>query len=150
MIGVAALGCGAAAQSQVATVASPLRSFDWTYPWKDPGPNNRHWTSPDGVTWTQTFPSGRKNLVRVVVASERLAECHGVVAKSADPTTVEVLIPDPGCQQMDLQYRSQNGPWRELGPMRAMTTAYGPWSSEPVILQPRVSGCTGWAEGPAS
>jgi hypothetical protein len=132
-------------RAQVASVASPLRSFDWTYPWKPPGPNNAHWTSPDGVTWTETFPNGRKE-VRNVVASTQLGECHGVVAKNADPSAVEILIPDPGCSQMDLNFRSQDGPWHELGPMRVMSTADGPWSRDPAVLQPRMTGCLGWAD----
>jgi hypothetical protein len=146
LLATAALGLDAPARSQTTHVSSPLRSFDWTHPWKDPEPDNSRWTSPDGVNWTETFPSGRQE-IRRVMGSDKLAECHGVVTQKTYPPVDEILIPDPGCMSMDLHYRDEDGRWLELGPMHHMSTADGPWSGEPTRLRPSVLGCTGWAEG---
>src|SRR5580658_460541 len=65
------------ALAQVGKPASPIRSFDWTYQ-GNPEPGNRHWSSPDGVTWTETYPSGHAD-VQNVEASATVGGCNGVI-----------------------------------------------------------------------
>jgi hypothetical protein len=117
IVGLAATG----ALAQDATDASPLRSFDWTYQGA-PEPGNRHWSSVDGVTWVETYPSGYTE-VQKVGASAQVDGCQGVITTKAYSPTSQTFIPDPGCPSMVLLFRFSDRPWRPLGVMRSISTA---------------------------
>jgi len=107
----------ASAQQQM---ASPLASFDFTYRGQ-PEPGNRHWTSPDGINWTQSYPSGHQ-VFEKVVGSAQVNGCVGVVTVISDPAAEHVspdaqtFVPNPGCPQMAILFRpSPARPWGVLG-----------------------------------
>ncbi len=112
---------GAAALAQ--TAASPIRSFDWTY--KGAGdPGERHWSSPDGITWTETKPDGGTYTQRVVASGE-VGGCGGVILSKLDPANSQTFIPNPGCSPMLLLFRFGDENWRPIGVMRAISTQFG-------------------------
>jgi hypothetical protein len=116
-LGVAISGLTLAARSQVATPASPLRSFDWTYI-EPPEPGTRHWSSSDGIVWTETFPSGRTEVQRVGASAEVFG-CDGVITTKSYSPTAQTFIPNPGCPAMRLLFRFGDQPWAVVGSMRA-------------------------------
>jgi len=116
--------------------ASPLASFDWTYR-AEPEPGLRHWTSPDGVVWIETYPDGHAE-TQVVGAVARVGGCRGVITTKADSPTAQTFIPDPGCPQMVLMFRFGNEPWRAIGIMRSITLRR-PQSSAPLAPPPSPS-----------
>ena len=130
-VGIAVLGMNTAAHSQVATAASPLRSFDWTYGYA-PEPGNRHWTSPDGVIWTETYPSGYTEVQRVA-ASAQVLGCHGVITTKSYSPASQTFIPDPGCPSMMLLYRFADQPWGTLGGMRSESITSGGGQSQAIV-----------------
>jgi hypothetical protein len=104
-------------------MASPLASFDWTYLGDPPG--DRHWTSPDGVVWTETYPNGHSE-VQNVGARGGVAGCLGVITTKTYSPTSQTFIPDPGCIPMALRFRYADQPWGVLGVMRAITVRAPP------------------------
>ena len=126
---IAAVAFGHVAAAQATGAASPIRAFDWTYQGASE-PGNRHWTSPDGVTWTETYPSGRLEMQKFAAAAE-VNGCKGVITlKSASPAT-QTFIPGPGCPTMTLLLRMGDGAWRPLGDMRSINTAVTAAGSPP-------------------
>jgi S1-C subfamily serine protease len=114
---------GAAALAQTVIAASPIRSFDWTYKGaEDPG--DRHWSSPDGVAWTETYPSGRTQTQKVW-ASAQVGGCSGVITKKLDSSNSQTFIPNPGCSPMLLLFRADDGPWRPIGVIRSVSSQSG-------------------------
>jgi hypothetical protein len=130
-VGIAVLGLNTAAHPQVATVASPLRSFDWTYGYA-PEPGNRHWSSPDGVVWTETYPSGHTEVQRVA-ASAQVLGCHGVITTKIYSPASQTFIPDPGCRSMALLFRFGDQPWGMLGGMRSESATWGRGQGQPIV-----------------
>ena len=111
---------GAAALAQTVIAASPIRSFDWTYKGaEDPG--DRHWSSPDGVAWTETYPSGRTQTQKVW-AFAQVGGCSGVITKKLDSSNSQTFIPNPGCSPMLLLFRADDGPWRPIGVIRSISS----------------------------
>jgi hypothetical protein len=108
------------ALAQVQNVASPIRSFDWTYG-GNPEPGNRHWSSPDGVIWTETSPSGYAETQKVG-SSAQVNGCDGVITKKSASPIAQTFIPNPGCPSMVLLLRLGDGAWRPLGEMRSINT----------------------------
>jgi len=108
------------APAQAATAASPLRSFDWTYRGA-PQPGDRHWSSTDGATWTEAYPSGYTETQKVA-ATALVGGCHGVITTKAASPTSQTFIPDPDCPTMVLLFRFSNQPWRILGELRSIST----------------------------
>jgi len=113
----------AAASSQADVAASPIRSFDFTYQ-GTPEPGNRHWSSPDGVTWTELWPSGHTYSQRVAGAAQ-VGGCSGVVTTKPESPQSQTFIPDPGCPSMVLLFRFGDGTWRPIGAMRSVSTQSG-------------------------
>ena len=129
-------GCAAgllaafAASAQQPVAPSPLASFDFTYR-AQPEPGNRHWTSPDGINWTEATPSGRLSLEKVV-GSAQVNGCSGVVTTYANvppaqiATAGQTFVPNPGCPQTLILYRSGSaGQWRPIGLITATTVRPG-------------------------
>jgi S1-C subfamily serine protease len=118
------VSAAALAQSQIP--ASPIRSFDWTYT-GTPEPGNRHWSSPDGVNWTEAYPSGHTQTQKVV-ASAQIGGCNGVITAKPESPEVQTFIPSPGCPSMVLLLHLGNQPWRPMAAMRSVSAqiAAGP------------------------
>ena len=110
--------CQGVAVAQAPNPASPIRSFDWTYQ-GTPEPGNRHWSSPDGVTWTETYPSGQAESQKVK-AYAQVNGCHGVITLKASSPDLETFIPDPGCPTMALLVHVGDEAWRASGVMRSV------------------------------
>ncbi len=109
-----------AAAADVEKASSPIRSFDWAYQ-SNPEPGNRHWSSPDGISWTETYPSGHAETHEVEAAAQ-VNGCSGViVGKSGSPTT-KTFIPNPGCPNMVLLLRLGDLAWQPLGEMRSISS----------------------------
>ncbi len=108
---------GSQAPSVKSPAASTIASFDWTY-LAQPEPGNRHWSSPDGVTWTETYSSGRQEVQKVAFMAT-LNGCIGAVTTKSYAPTAETFIPEPGCPNMVLLFRF-GGVWGVLGRMRTI------------------------------
>ena len=123
---VAGLAVAAAASAQQQTAVSALTSFDFTYRGQTE-PGNRHWTSPDGINWTQTYPSGHQVFERVI-GSGQINGCAGVVLALTNPAAenmspdAQTFLPNPGCPQMAILFRpSSTSQWRMLGALFNVT-----------------------------
>lgn len=120
---VAAALFGATALAQTVIAASPIRSFDWTYRGGEE-PGDRHWSSPDGVTWTEAYPTGRTTTQKVW-AIARVGGCSGVITTKPNLSSAQTFIPNPGCPSMLLLFRSGKGAWRPIGVMRSISPQLG-------------------------
>lgn len=117
------LAFDAAAQTpQTDVFASPLRSFDWTYMGL-PEPGNRHWSSPDGITWTETLPSGHSETQKVTSVTQ-VGGCNGVITAKSNSGGAQTFIPNPGCPFMVLLFRMNGDSWRPLGLLRSLSTTF--------------------------
>lgn len=112
-----------AALAQTEPAASPLRSFDWTYH-AMPEPGNRHWTSPDGVNWTEVWPSGSVHSQKTVAIAE-IGGCNGVITEKVESPEAQTFIPNPGCPTMAVLFRFSGEAWRPLGLIESYSTQLG-------------------------
>jgi S1-C subfamily serine protease len=128
---VAAIVAGAA-MAQTETAASQLRSFDWTYRGAD-GPGDRHWSSPDGVVWTEKGNPNGQTYTQKVVASAQVGGCSGVILLKPEPNRPQTFLPNPGCPAMVVLFRFNEDPWKPLGVMRSIITTTGQFTPPPQI-----------------
>src|ERR1700761_6650651 len=137
---VGLLAAFAATAQQQPVFPSPLASFDFTYR-AQPEPGNRHWTSPDGINWTETYPSGRQTLEKVVGAAQ-INGCAGVVTTYSNvppsqiATSAQTFVPNPGCAQMQILFRPGSAaPWHAIGQITSTTVRPGAAAPPPTHMQ---------------
>jgi pimeloyl-ACP methyl ester carboxylesterase len=90
-----------------------LVSFNINLPNESFEPGLRYWTRPTLDRWLEKYPNGIASAFEVLTRIH-VSECDGTIVVSQKDPTLQLFIPDSGCEQMVLKWRRKADGWLNL------------------------------------